>query len=98
MVFGEWLTALVARLGLPPIKRRISIPTAVGIGGFLEFWWGTFRLGGEPPLTRSVARNLGLSHWYSIDEAVRDFGYAPPVPAEAGFEQTVEWFKPRIPA
>jgi 2-alkyl-3-oxoalkanoate reductase len=96
VVFGEWLTSLVARLGLPPIKRRLSIPAAVAIGGLLEFGWTALRLRGEPPLTRSVARNLGVSHWYSIEEAVRDFGYAPPVPAEAGLERTIEWFKHRI--
>ncbi len=95
VVFGEWLKNLVARLGLPPIRRRLSIPTAVAIGGVLELVWAAFRLSGEPPLTRSVARNLGISHWYSIDEAVRDFGYAPPVTAEDGFERTVDWFKSR---
>lgn len=97
VVFGEWLTSLIARLGLPPITRRLSIRTAVAIGGALEFVWNTFRLDGEPPLTRSVARNLGISHWYSIDEAVRDFGYAPAVKAADGFERTIEWFKPRVP-
>lgn len=96
VIFGDWLTALVSHLGLPPIKRRISLSVAVAIGGALELVWKTFRLGGEPPLTRSVARNLGLSHWYSIDEAVRDFGYAPKVRAADGFQRTVEWFKPRV--
>jgi nucleoside-diphosphate-sugar epimerase len=97
VVFGEWLKTLVARLGLPPIKRQLSIQTAVRIGGFLEFVWTVLQLRGEPPLTRSVARNLGINHWYSIDEAVRDFGYAPPVKASDGFEQTVEWFKASAP-
>ena len=97
VVFGEWLTTLVSRLGLPSIKRSLSIPAAVAIGGVLEFVWTALRLNGEPPLTRSVARNLGLSHWYSIDEAVRDFGYAPPVKASDGFERTIDWFMPRVP-
>lgn len=96
VVFGAWLTTLVARLGLPPIRRRLSLPAAVRIGTALEFFWNVFRLGGEPPLTRSVARNLGVSHWYSIEEAVRDFGYAPPVKASEGFERTIDWFKPRV--
>jgi nucleoside-diphosphate-sugar epimerase len=95
VVFGEWLTSMVSRLNLPRIQRRLSIPAAVALGGVLEFAWSTFRLSGEPPLTRPVARNLGISHWYSIDEAVRDFGYAPPVKAADGFERTVEWFKSR---
>ena len=97
VVFGEWLTTLVSRLGLPSIKRSLSLPAAVAIGGVLEFVWTALRLNGEPPLTRSVARNLGLSHWYSIDEAVRDFGYAPPVKASDGFERTIDWFMPRVP-
>ena len=96
VVFGEWLTTLVSRLGLPPIKRRLSLPNAVAVGGALEFVWRTFGIKGEPPLTRSVARNLGVSHWYSIDEAVRDFGYEPQVKASDGFERTVEWFKPQV--
>ena len=95
VVFGEWLSALVARLGLPPVKRRLSIGTAVALGALLEFVWTALQLSGEPPLTRAVARNLGISHWYSIDEAVRDFGYAPPVTAAEGFERTVAWFKPQ---
>ena len=98
VVFGEWLATLVARLGLPPIKWQLSVPTAVAIGGVLEFVWKTFRLGGEPPLTRAAARNLGTSHWYSVDEAVRDLGYAPPVRAGDGFERTIEWFKSRVRA
>ena len=97
VVFGEWLSTLVARLGLPPIERRLSMAAAVRLGAVLEFVWKGFSLAGEPPLTRSVARNLGASHWYSIEEAVRDFGYAPPVSASEGFERTVEWFRPRVP-
>lgn len=96
VVFGEWLTALVTQLGLPAVTRRLSIRSAVRVGGLLEFVWSTFRLGGEPPLTRSVARNLGISHWYSLDEARRDFGFVPPVEASEGFERTIEWFKPRV--
>lgn len=97
VMFGTWLARLLERLGLPPIKRRLSIENAVRVGGILEFLWSVLRLGGEPPLTRSVALNLGLSHWYSIEEAVRDFGYTPPVKADDGFERTVEWFRPRVP-
>ena len=96
VVFGEWLQELVSRLGLPPLQRRLSVGAAVAIGGALEALWTVFQLKGEPPLTRSVARNLGVSHAYSIAEAVRDFGYAPPTAASDGFETTVAWFKGRL--
>lgn len=95
VVFGEWLQVLARRLDLPPVTRRLSLSSSVRIGGVLEFLWKTFGLRDEPPLTRAVALNLGLSHWYSIDEAVRDFGYAPPVPADEGFDRMVEWFRAR---
>ena len=96
VVFGEWLQTLVSRLGLPPVRRRLSIGTAVALGGMLEAVWTVLQLKGEPPLTRSVARNLGISHSYSIAEAVRDCGYAPPVAAPEGFERTISWFRTRM--
>ena len=98
VIFGEWLQSLVARLELPPVKRRLSIRTAVAIGGVLEAVWTLFQLDGEPPLTRSVARNLGISHSYAIAEAIRDCGYAPPVVASEGFERTIAWFRARAGA
>lgn len=97
VVFGPWLETLLARLDLPPVRRRLSLNAAMRLGSLLEFVWSGLRLSGEPPLTRAVAQNLGLSHSYSIEEAVRDFGYAPPVAANDGFERMVEWFRPRVP-
>jgi 2-alkyl-3-oxoalkanoate reductase len=96
VVFGDWLQNLVARLALPPVRRRLSIGTAVAIGGLLEAIWTMFQLKGEPPLTRSVARNLGISHSYSIAEAVRDFGYAPATSASEGLERTIGYFRTRV--
>lgn len=94
--FGEWLSTLVARLGLPPHHPAAFDPDRGRASAAPWSSPGARRLGGEPPLTRSVAKNLG-SPTGTIDEAVRDFGYAPPVKAADGFERTVEWFKPRVP-
>lgn len=92
VVFRDWITELLARVGAPPVRKRLPIWAAVAIGAGLEALWTVSRSSGEPPLTRFVARNLALDHWYSIQEAQRDCGYAPPAAARDGFDATVEHF------
>lgn len=92
----EWLGRLLARLGLPPIGRRVPLRLARAAGGLLEGLWGTFALPGEPPMTRFVASQLALSHWYSLRPAREAFGYAPPVAGAEAFERTVAWWQDRL--
>lgn len=93
VVFREWIVELLAGIGAPPVAKRVPLPLALVIGAALEAVWTLGRLPGEPPLTRFVARNLALDHWYSIDEAVRDFNYAPVTRASEGFRRTVDHFR-----
>lgn len=72
-----WINAFLEQVGLRPITKRVSIATALRAGGALEWLWRTFRLGGEPPMTRFVAVMLGTSHWFDISAARRDLGYDP---------------------
>lgn len=72
-----WIDALLARLGLPPVTRRVSYRKARAAGAVLEAVWRVLRLGGEPPMTRFVADQLATSHWFDITAARRDLGYAP---------------------
>jgi 2-alkyl-3-oxoalkanoate reductase len=92
----DWLARLLARLGLPPVSRRVPLVLARAAGAALESLWNTLRLPGEPPMTRFVASQLALSHWYSLVPARDDFGYAPPVAAEDAFERTVGWWRERL--
>ena len=73
----DWIHAFVAAVGLPPVTKRISFRAAFRLGGALEFAWKTFRLRGEPPMTRFAAVQLATSHWFDISAARRDLGYAP---------------------
>lgn len=93
VVFRDWITRLLARVGAPPVKREVPLWAGLAVGAALEAMWRLFSLNGEPPLTRFVARNLAIDHWYSIQEAARDCGYTPPVLAEEGFERTVSAFR-----
>lgn len=84
---GEWINTLLGCAGLPPVKKRISAKAALRVGAVCEGVWSLFRLGGEPPMTRFLAGQLASSHSYSIDKAVRDFGYTPKVSVEEGLSR-----------
>jgi len=84
---GEWINTLLGCAGLLPVDKRISAKAARRVGAVCEGVWSVFRLGGEPPMTRFLAGQLASSHSYSIDKAVRDFGYTPRVSVEEGLRR-----------
>lgn len=84
---------ILERLNLPPVKRSVSLPVARGIGRTLEFIYRTFKLPGEPRLTRFVANELALSHYYDISRAKQELGYQPQLTIEEALGRTVEYFK-----
>ena len=70
--------------GLPPVSRSVPLALAVILGGAFEAVYTVFRLPGEPRMTRFLARELSTAHWYNLDAARRDLGYAPIVGIEEG--------------
>jgi nucleoside-diphosphate-sugar epimerase len=88
-----WINELLVRLGVPPVKRKISLPVARLAGGLFELAYRAFRLEGEPRLTRFLANELALSHYYDISRAKRDFGYRPQVSMAEAVERTLTYFK-----
>jgi nucleoside-diphosphate-sugar epimerase len=87
----NWINDLFARLGIEPVRKKISFGTAYSIGTLLEGIYMWFRVEKEPRMTRFLAEQLAKSHWFSIDRARRDLGYAPRVSTSAGLERVVEW-------
>ncbi len=81
-----WINGLLARLGLAPVRRSLSLPAARALGAVCEMTWRSLRLDGEPPMTRFVASELAKDHWFCIDAARRDLGYAPRVSMAEGLE------------
>lgn len=71
----DWINDLLGALGVQPVRRRISAGSAYRVGAVLEGIWATLRLGGEPPMTRFVARQLATSHSYDMEQLARDTGY-----------------------
>ncbi|RME69244.1 MAG: NAD-dependent epimerase/dehydratase family protein [Verrucomicrobia bacterium] len=84
-----WINALLARLGIPPVTRHLSLAAARRIGAVCEALWATGLLPGEPPMTRFVASELAKDHWFDITAARRDLGYEPRVNMADALEKTL---------
>jgi 2-alkyl-3-oxoalkanoate reductase len=87
-----WLNALLERLGVPRVTRRVLFFVARGLGAAAEGLWTLFRLNGEPPMTRFVAAQLASTHWYDLGPARRDLGYEPTVGPVEALDRTVAWW------
>ena len=83
----DLINGILAAAKLPPVTRAVS-PTVAHLAGFaLEIAHRAFRLPGEPMMTRFLAHQLGTAHWFSINAARRDLGYAPRISIEEGLER-----------
>ena len=92
----NWINLLLERLGKEPIYRKISAERAFTLGRFLEWVWRTFRLSGEPFMTRFVARQLSSSHYYNLTAAQEELGYTELVDPGKEFNVMVEYFKKNL--
>jgi nucleoside-diphosphate-sugar epimerase len=87
----NWINEILQRVGLPPVTRSISSKTAWRIGAALELLWRTFRLPGEPRMTRFLAAQLATSHYFNINRARTDLGYQPTISMADGLQRLEAW-------
>lgn len=83
----DWIDQVLALAGLSPVKKSISLRAAWTVGAALEAAHAAFFLRGEPRMTRFLAAQLALSHYFDLRRAREDFGYAPPVSLEEGMRR-----------
>lgn len=88
----DWLNGLLARLGVPPGRRRVSYRIAYAAGAVLEAAHRAFRLRGELRMTRFLAAQLALDHYFDISAARKDLGYVPRVTTAEGVDRLVSGF------
>lgn len=93
MPLRELVFRFLRAAGLPERARSIPLPVALALGSVVETTFRVFRPGAEPPLTRFVAEQLGTAHWYRLDAAKRDLGYAPPLTTDEGFRRLAEHWR-----
>ncbi len=75
----EVLSAFLTARGVEPRAASAPIPVAWAMATLLEPLWRTFRLKGQPPLTRQMLRMVGYDFTISDQRAREDLGYRPVV-------------------
>jgi 2-alkyl-3-oxoalkanoate reductase len=93
----EWIHALLQRLDLPPVRRRLSPGLAYALGTLCEGAWKLLPLRGEPPMSRFLAQQLALTHTYDLGPAQRDFGYREAIDLATATDRTVQWLSASRP-
>lgn len=90
IVLWSWLTELFTRAGVPPPTRSLSGSTAYVLGALCELAWSLARRGGEPPMTRFLARQLATDHSYDVGALERELGYRERVSTAEATERLVD--------
>ncbi len=93
VVLWEWINDLLARLGMPPVKKALPYPLAWSAGALLEAAHRLMPGLGEPVLTRFLAAQLGTSHYFDHSRAAELLAYEPRVDNETGLERLVDWIR-----
>jgi nucleoside-diphosphate-sugar epimerase len=83
----EMMGTLLATQGVDPGDRSAPLGVAWLMATIMETAWRTFRMKGEPPLTRQMLRLVGYDFTMSDRRAREELGYAPIVTWEQGVEQ-----------
>jgi nucleoside-diphosphate-sugar epimerase len=93
MPISEITNKLIATAGCDPVTATIPLGVAKALGFVFEKLYKTFKLKGEPPITRWVAGELSTAHWFNIEKAKNDFSYVPEVSIEEGLKRLTEYYK-----
>lgn len=93
----EMVNRILAAGGVAPVRGSISPKAAYAAGMICEGVWRLFRLSGDPPMTRFVAKELATAHWFDISAARRDLGYQPQVTLDEGLLQLQHWLAETTP-
>jgi nucleoside-diphosphate-sugar epimerase len=88
-----WLNKIFSELNLPPVRKKYSLRMARTLGAILEMLHRVFPFLGEPRITRFLASELALSHYYDISKAKNDFGYYTLFDMETAISNTLEYLK-----
>lgn len=88
-----WISDVLARIGAPGVRRRVSHRLAWLTGAVMEAAYALLRLPGEPPMTRFLADQLAHDHFFDISAARRDFGYEPHIGLSEATDRLVAWLK-----
>ncbi|MCI0331810.1 MAG: NAD-dependent epimerase/dehydratase family protein [Planctomycetes bacterium] len=89
----RWIDEILALVELPAVSKSVSLETALRVGAVCEAVYRLLGLTSEPPMTRFLAAQLAISHWFDMSAARRDFGYQPRVSTAQGMRRLGEWLR-----
>ena len=89
----DWINALFDRMDVPQVIEKVSLGRAKTVGWLLEKVYSGLQISREPPLTRFLAEQLALSHWFSKDSAEKLLGYKEQVATGQGLECLALWLE-----
>lgn len=87
----EWINDILKLAKIPPVEKKISLRTAWIAGSILESAYKLLGRTDEPRMTRFLAAQLATSHYFSIEKAKRELGYAPAISTAEGMKRLGEW-------
>lgn len=93
----EIVNGILDAAGLEPVTASIPPWLAKAVGAVCEFAWKTFKIEGEPPITRWVAGELSTAHWFKIDAAKKDLNFEPKISIEEGMARLKEYYQKKQP-
>ena len=82
-----WIDEILALVDLPPVRRSVSYRAASCVGAVCEAVYKITGRKGEPIMTRFLAAQLAMDHYFDISRAQHDFGYEPIVSTEEGMRR-----------
>ncbi|MCI5149894.1 MAG: 3-beta hydroxysteroid dehydrogenase, partial [Candidatus Electrothrix sp. MAN1_4] len=88
-----WINDLFASMEVPPVTAQMSLRTAKTLGWLLEKGYGALGYQQEPKMTRFLAEQLAMSHWFNKKKAETLLGYEEKVSTELGMERLLEWLR-----
>ena len=89
----EWITEILNCAQVKVPSGAISYKMAYRIGAMLEAIHTMLLIQREPRMTRFVAAQLALDHYFSIDKARRLLGYDPQPIREARLRECEPWLR-----
>ena len=89
----DFVNRLLEAAGVPPIRKSVSLRTALVVGWVFEKAHALSGAEGDPRMSRWIVRQLTNARWFDISAARRDLGYEPRVSLEDGMRRLKAWLQ-----
>jgi nucleoside-diphosphate-sugar epimerase len=87
-----WINEVLKLAGLPHVRKLVPFRAAYVVGGALELGYRVLgKMDEEPLMTRFLACQLAMDHYFSLKRAEQDLGYHPQISMHQGMLRLRAW-------